>query len=196
MRTQFSQGWCSSRWHRLRSGFMRSVSCLMATRQLPALAQALSFGHILNAISESIPFEKKICNGNKQTNKNMPWHLLGFTKASLVTSVCCFCFSTLLGSENPRKSFYPGLPTWSLARHNIMHNVGLSDASDHPFIHLSSLPFTCPSLCLYIILHKFLERCSPNVNVKFWVVGTCYYFLFCMYLLNLFSEHQLFLLNK
>lgn len=101
---------------------------------------------------------------NKKTKKHAMASSQFQKKASLVTSMCCFCFSTSLGSENPRKSFYPGLPAWSSAIHNIMYNVGLLDASDHPFIHLSRLPFIYPSLCLYIILHKFLERCSPNVN--------------------------------
>lgn len=85
----------------IRYGFKRSLYSLKATHQPPVLTH-LSLGYILNAISESIPF------GEKNTQpKYVPEHLLSSTEVSLVTSICCFCFSTSLGAEKPGKSSYP-----------------------------------------------------------------------------------------
>lgn len=185
--TWFSQGWWSQRWWQIWT--QEVITSLKATHQPP------------------LPWPHSECNFRKhpsrakdmQPKKCMPWYL-SFTKASLVTFICCFCFSTSLGSRNKRKSFYPpGPQPYLMSFESIMYNVGLCDPSDHPFIHQSRLPSFHPSsICIF--LQKCLEWRSPKVNkvlhFGWWGLGTCCYFLFRMYWLNLYSDHLPFLFKN
>lgn len=146
---------------------MISTGHLSSRRPLIGLQlwiRLLSFGHILNVISESIPFEKQICSQNMSLGifsapLSPHWSLLFAVSAlprhrTQKTQVSAFTQNYLPGPQPP-----------ITCSENITYVMGLLEPSDHRFIHLSGPPSVHPSLCLRIALQKCLEWCLPNVNM-------------------------------